>query len=71
MAATIIATTTAQTNTMIPTINGSLSIGLAGFGGGAGGAGVKVVKVVKVPTGVPHLWQKCASSSSLVPHLWQ
>ena len=25
----------------------------------------------KVTTGVPHFWQKCAFSSSLVPHLWQ
>jgi hypothetical protein len=55
MTATIRATTIAQIKTMIPTIKGSLSIGLAVFGGGAGGAGVKVGKV---PTGVPHLWQK-------------
>jgi len=25
----------------------------------------------KVTTGAPHFWQKCAFSSSLVPHLWQ
>jgi hypothetical protein len=57
---TIIAMVTTAIKIMTGTRNGFFSVGLAG-----GGAGVKVA------TGVPHLWQNRAFSSSFVPHIRQ
>jgi len=62
MALIITADTKIAINTMAAITNGSFLSGLSGFAGVAG---------ANVTTGVPHFWQKCAESSSLVPHLRQ
>jgi hypothetical protein len=62
MAVTITDATKMAINTMAAITNGSFLSGLLGFAGAA---------VANVRTGVPHLWQKRADSSSLVPHLRQ
>lgn len=62
MALTITAPTKMAINTMAAITNGSFLSGLIGFVEAAG---------TNVTTGVPHLWQKRAESSSLVPHLRQ
>ncbi len=62
MALTITAATKIAINTMAAITNGSFLSGLSGFAGAAG---------ANVTTGVPHFWQNCADSSSLVPHLRQ
>jgi hypothetical protein len=59
MALTITATTTIAISMMAVTTKGSFPIDLVGGGGG------------KVATGVPHLKQNRASSSSLAPHIRQ
>ena len=62
MALTITAVTKIAINAMAAITNGSFFSGLSGFAGAAG---------ANVKPGVPHFWQKCAESSSLVPHLRQ
>ena len=62
MALTIIAATKIAINTMVAITKGSFLSDLLGFAG---------VEGANVTTGVPHLWQKRAESSSLVPHLRQ
>jgi hypothetical protein len=62
MALTITADTKIAINTIAAITNGSFLSVLSGFAGATG---------ANVTTGVPHFWQKCAESSSLVPHLRQ
>jgi len=57
-------TITATTNTAIKIMTGTRK-GFFTFDLAGGGAGVKLA------TGVPHLWQKWAFSSSLAPHIRQ